>query len=64
MRLSSFLHIYSLTQLGHMRERGSARTSERDQLSEMIFMSLGFIVAIGAHSISEKVAGFSPLWFP
>ena len=27
-------------------------------------MSLGFNVAIGAHSISEEVAGFSPLWFP
>ena len=27
-------------------------------------MSLGFAAAIGAHSISEEVAGFSPLWFP
>ena len=27
-------------------------------------MSLGFTVAIGAHSISEEVAGFYPLWFP
>ena len=27
-------------------------------------MSLGFTFAIGAHSISEEVAGFSPLWFP
>ena len=27
-------------------------------------MFLGFAVAIGAHSISEEVAGFSPLWFP
>ena len=27
-------------------------------------MSLGFIVVIGVHSISEEVAGFSPLWFP
>ena len=27
-------------------------------------MFLGFTVAIGAHSISEEVAGFSPLWFP
>ena len=25
-------------------------------------MSLGFTFAIGAHSISEEVAGFSPLW--
>ena len=27
-------------------------------------MSLGFTTAIGAHSISEEVAGFYPLWFP
>ena len=47
-----------------MSERGSAGTSERDQLSEIIFMFLGFTTAIGAYSISEEVAGFSPLWFP
>ena len=45
-------------------ERGSTGTSERDQLSEIIFMFLGFTFATGAHSISEKVEGFSPLWFP
>ena len=56
--------IYTLTQLGRMSERGSARTSEREQLLEIIFLSLGFTTAIGAHSISEEVAGFSPLWFP
>ena len=27
-------------------------------------MSLGFTTSIGANSISKKVAGFSPLWFP
>ena len=27
-------------------------------------MFLGFTTAIGAHSISEEVMGFSPLWFP
>ena len=27
-------------------------------------MFSGFIAAIGAHSISEEVAGFSLLWFP
>ena len=26
-------------------------------------MFLGFTFAIGAHSISKEVAGFSPLWF-
>ena len=27
-------------------------------------MFLGFTFSIGAQSISEEVAGFSPLWFP
>ena len=27
-------------------------------------MFSGFTFAIGAHSIFEEVAGFSPLWFP
>ena len=31
---------------------------------EIIFLSLGFTATIGAHSISEEVAGFSPLLFP
>ena len=47
-----------------MSERGSADTSERDQLLEIIFMFLGFNFAISAHYISEEVVGFSPLWFP
>ena len=46
-----------------MSERGSVGTSERDKLSEIIFMFSGFTFATGAHSISEEVAGFSPLWF-
>ena len=58
----SIYHIH--TQLGHMSERGSVGTRERDQLSEIIFMFLGFTFATGAHSIFEEVAGFSPLWFP
>ena len=47
-----------------MSERGSAGTSERDHLSKIIFMFMSFTFAIGAHSISEEVAYFSPLWFP
>ena len=50
-----------------MSERGEALSRERERerkLLEIIFMFLGFTVAIGAHSISEEVAGFSPLWFP
>ena len=47
-----------------MSEREVAHTKEREQLSKIIFVSLGFTFAFGAHSIFEEVAGFSPLWFP
>ena len=48
-----------------MGEREVVRSSEREtEGMEIIFMFLGFIAAIGAHSISDEVAGFSPLWFP
>ena len=55
--------------MGHMSERGEALSRERERerenkLLEIIFMFLGFTTAIGAHSISEEVVGFSPLWFP
>ena len=40
-----------------MRER------EREAM-EIIFMFSGFTAAIGAHSISKEVGGFSPLLFP
>ena len=36
----------------------------REKLSKIIFIILGFTFAIGAHSISEEITGFSPLWFP
>ena len=44
------------------REEDGIRERERDQLSEIIFVYLGF--TFGAHSIFEEVVGFSPLWFP
>ena len=48
-----------------MSERGEALSSERENIyGRSSFLSLGFTTAIGAHSISEEVAGFSPLWFP
>ena len=48
-----------------MSERGEALSSERkNSCSRSCFLSLGFTAAIGAHSISEEVVGFSPLWFP
>ena len=45
--------------MGHMSER-----ERENKLLEIIFMFLGFITAIGPHSISEEVVGFSTLWFP
>ena len=50
-----------------MSEREVSLSSERErerEAVEIIFMFLGFTAAIGAHSISEEVVGFSPLWFP
>ena len=49
-----------------MSKRGEALlVLEREmEAVEIIFIFLGFTAAIGAHSISEEVAGFSPLWFP
>ena len=48
-----------------MSERGSAHTSERDNgCWRSYFLTLGFTVAIGAHSISEEVVGFFLYGFP
>ena len=47
-----------------MREKEEARTREREILLLLgdHLTVLGF--TFGADSISEEVAGFSPLWFP
>ena len=48
-----------------MSEREVFLSSEREREAvEIILMFLGFTAAIGAHSISEEVVGFSPLYFP
>ena len=48
-----------------MSEREVVLSSEREREAvEIIFMFSSFTAAIGAHSIFEEVAGFSPLWFP
>ena len=48
-----------------MSERVSAHTSEREKNCwRSSFLSSDFTFAIGAHSISKEVTGFSPLWFP
>ena len=52
--------------LGRMIQREVALSSERKrerEVVEIIFMFSGFTAATGAHSISEEVVGFSPLWF-
>ena len=36
----------------------SSHKWEREKLSKIIFVFLGFAFAIGAHSISKEVAGF------
>ena len=46
-----------------MREEELAQV-KRVQLSEIIFVFLGFTFATGAHLISEEVVWFSSLWFP
>ena len=46
------------------REVVLSSETEREKLWISSFLFLGFTVAIGAHSISEEVMGFSPLWFP
>ena len=62
----SILHTHTHS-LGCMSERGEVLSSERErerEAVEIIFMFSSFTTSIGAHSISEEVAGFSPLWFP
>ena len=47
------------------REVSLSRDREREREAvDIIFMFSGFTATIGAHSISEEVVGFSPLWFP
>ena len=47
-----------------MREEKLSQFERENKLWRSSFLFLGFTAAIGAHSISEEVAGFSPLWFP
>ena len=63
MRLSIYhTHDHSL---GCISERGESLSNEREKnYGDHLFYLLGFTAAIGAHSISEEVVGFYPLWFP
>ena len=46
-----------------MRGEELAQVRERIAIGEHLCV-LGFTFSIVAHSISEEVAGFYPLWFP
>ena len=46
-----------------MREEDLEQVRERKAVGDHLCV-LGFTFSIGAHSIFEEVAGFSPLWFP
>ena len=45
-----------------MREEKLSQCERETEAVEIILLFLGF--TFGANSISEEVAGFSPLWFP
>ena len=47
-----------------MREEKLSQVRERGQVVGDHLYVFKFYSAIGAHSISEEVVGFSPLWFP
>ena len=58
------LHTHSLTGAHEWDRRSSLKCERKNKLWRSSFLFLGFTVANGAHSISEEVVGFSPLWFP
>ena len=61
--MSLFVYHTHTHSLGRMSEREVVGIRERDYCCrEIIFIFLGF--TFGVDSISEEVAGFSPLWFP
>ena len=58
-----YTHTHS-TRTHEWERRSSLKWERENNYWRLSFLSLGFSAAIGAHSISEEVAGFSPLWFP
>ena len=60
----SIWNTHNHSTVAHEWERRSLHKWEREELSEIIFVFLGFTFAIGAHFIYEDVVGFSHLWFP
>ena len=80
MRVSLFITCtthHSLTQVRRISEEGNTGTRHKKKttavesasycfgvLHLVVILSLGFNFSIGAHSISEEVVGFCPLWFP
>ena len=58
-----FTHTHSLNNSASVREEELAQVRERTTVIDHLFWG-GFTFSIGAHSISEEAARFSPLWFP
>ena len=46
-----------------MREEKLSQCERENKMWRSSFLFLSFTAGIGAHSISQEVAGFSPLWF-
>ena len=47
-----------------MRDEVLTQVRERTIVGDHIFCLWVLLLPFGAHSISEEVVGFSPLWFP
>ena len=60
----SLFETHTHSTVAHEWDRSISHKGEREQLSEIIFVSLGFNFDFGSHSIFEENAGYSPLWFP
>ena len=60
MSLSIYYTYHSLTQVWRISDKGNTLGLEKNKTTDVGSASYYF----GADSISEEVAGFSPLWFP
>ena len=60
----SIYHTHTHWIIAHEWEKRSLHKWKREQLSEIIFVSLGFTFSIGVHPISKEVVGFSLYGFP
>ena len=61
--MTLYFNTHTHSSIEHEGEDKLAQGRE-EKLSKIIFILLGFTFATSAHSISEEVTRFSPLWFP